>query len=240
MSSPPPDHVDPAEPVDPTEPVKPDPAADPRVDTLLRGILAPSRPALAPRGPRTLWALVLHALAGLLRFGRPEAGDGWTLQPWRAHRRARRLLDEPWAWSLLDDNAPFGRQAAAEVLEAWRLRLAEERSPDPIVFLEARAKAWQGRAVSAHWWQQLVPEELAPRGRLLPLDHGQWRFVCWLDELTIGLALSQLVLQGAVKPALIDRARVSLRRQAGLPGIEVWNPEWQVRCRWLEGRLNLL
>lgn len=186
------------------------------------------------------WAQLLRLLARLLSFGRAEAGDGWTLQPWRAHRRARALLDEAWAWSVVDPDSPFGREAGAKVLEAWRLRLAREPGADPVAFLEARARAWDGRPAPAHWWQQLVPEEAAPGGRLLPVTHAVWRHLCWLDELTIGLALSQLVLQGAVKPELITRARICLRRQAGLPGIEEWNPLWRARCRWLEGRLNLL
>jgi len=196
-------------------------------------VVGRKRYELAPR-QIPWWARLLRAFARLLSFGRHERGDGWTLQPWRAHRRARQLLTQPWLWSHLDRNAPFGRPAGSEVLEAWRLELADHPEADAVAFLERFTLRWSGRPTPQEWWVRELPSYLAPYGELLGPQHVRWQRVCWVDETTLGLTLAALVLQGAVPSELVRRARVCLARQAGQPLIEAWNPEWQVRCRWLE------
>jgi uncharacterized protein YfeS len=135
----------------------------------------------------------------------PKFNRIWDVTPETAHPRARQLLGQSVVWNYGDEDSPLGNDIAADTFAAY---------------LGFRAAYPEGRI------QDFVPGQLASRGipdadwdlldpiRLeKSLNSGTGFELLRRDDIIIGLAFAQLLLDGAVDPIVRQRAITALRRQ---------------------------
>ena len=135
----------------------------------------------------------------------PQDDNDWELAPENAHPRARRLLTEPFFWSIADDDAPLGNDTGADTLAFYRQWRTEHPSMSTQVFITDILSGWE--VENADW--VLADESLLRQA--LEEDHFS---ILTRDDFMIALAFAQLVLEGRVEPQVREMAHYSVRRQA--------------------------
>ncbi len=153
--------------------------------------------ASVPREPVAFHAAVTKALADARTRSETalRARDPWDALniDWETyHPDARLLLDEPFFWNCADDLAPVGNDTGADVLEGYR--------------------AWRRRKKTA------TTTALSYLHRLLaewgvPLTGGAAQLQLIRDEACVGLAFSQVMLDGRVDADVAECALQAIARQ---------------------------
>jgi len=122
--------------------------------------------------------------------------DPWAgLDLSQSHPQAREILNDPFYWSLVDDNAPVGNDTGADVLASYR-RWAKK----------------PGGGVSAI----AFVERLLTRWGMREDGNEQARDI--RDEAFIALAFVQLMVGARAETAVVTRALEALSRQAAQHG----------------------
>jgi uncharacterized protein YfeS len=150
-----------------------------------------------PREPVAFRAAVTSSLAGARtrREALLRARDPWDALDidWDTyHPNARRLLDEPFFWDCTDDLAPVGNDTGADVLEGFRKwRRRKKAATTPVLdFLHHLLAEWD-----------------------VPLNAGDAKLALVRDEACVGLAFSQVMLEGRVDTDVAECALQAIARQ---------------------------
>jgi len=133
-----------------------------------------------------------------------DTDDGWELTPEKGHPVARKLLRDPFFWSIADDGAPLGSDTGADTLAfycGWR---AENPTTPAAAFVQKTLEGWEVGAST----ESLDEHELK---KALDEDHFS---ILTRDGFLIALAFAQLVLEGRVDPDIRTQALHSIQRQA--------------------------
>jgi uncharacterized protein YfeS len=111
---------------------------------------------------------------------RPATMDRLPVEWSQFHPNARALLDDPFFWNAVDDDAPHGNDTGADLLAAFRRWRTRNRATDPLNFLDSVLKRWG------------LSHPTADDPTVL--------------EAEIGLAFAQIKLEGTCHPAVAARA----------------------------------
>ncbi len=144
-----------------------------------------------------------------------EADLADRLGPDVIHADARALMTDEWFWDQ-DDLAPFGSEAATDVLNELAI-LHRDGEPYDAGALDTALGEALGEPVSREYW----------RRKELPLaepDGDDWDEAICIDEMSIAAAFAQLAIQGTIDREIRLRARLSLERQLRLDVPDGWLP----------------
>jgi uncharacterized protein YfeS len=131
--------------------------------------------------------------------------DAWELDPKTPAPKARERLTEPFFWDEADENSPLGNDAGHDSGAHYRKWRRGKISHDPARFLKELLRAWE---VEDADWGLLDAEVL--RGRL----ERAWYHVLTRDDVVIGLAFAQMILEGRVHADVKRKALWAVERQA--------------------------
>src|SRR5262245_22455027 len=133
-----------------------------------------------------------------------DESDAWELTPETAHPKARERLTEPFYWSSISDNSPLGNDRGHDAGSFYRRWRRGKRKPNPIRFLTEMMRAW---GVKNADWDLLDPAMLEKQS-----DEG-WFHILTRDDMVIGLAFAQMILEGKIHPEVKRKALRAIERQ---------------------------
>jgi uncharacterized protein YfeS len=152
----------------------------------------------------------------------PEPPD---LSPDDSHPRAVLALKDAFFWSLTDEAAPFGNEAAQETLTAFRDFRDERPTESPLSLLAELLARWEVK--DAHW-DATEPAEVQGIG-----EEDEYGLLT-RDEVLLALAFSQLITEGRLHPELRRRALLALRRQSLPALLHAWGARASERAERIE------
>ncbi len=130
----------------------------------------------------------------------------WEVTPDTAHPRAKQLLGESIVWKYGDEDSPLGSDIGADTFAAYLVFRAAHPQGGIQDFLRGQLAS---RRISDADWDLLDPTRLEGL-----LNSGSAFELLRRDDMIIGLAFAQLLLDGALDSVVRERAIAALRRQA--------------------------
>lgn len=130
----------------------------------------------------------------------------WEVTPDTAHPRAKQLLGESIVWKYGDEDSPLGSDIGADTFAAYLVFHAAHQQGGIQEFLRGQLAS---RRISDSDWDLLDPTRLEE-----VLNSGSAFELLRRDDMIIGLAFAQLLLDGALDSLVRERAIAALRRQA--------------------------
>ena len=132
------------------------------------------------------------------------ASEGWELDPANAHSKARTLLDKRFYWDEGDDNSPLGNDTGHDTLSSYLEWRRKGPKADPTRFFQKLLKSW---GVEDRDWDLLDADVLRQR-----LDREPFHVITRNDAI-IGLAFSQIVVEGKVHSEVKRKALLAIDRE---------------------------
>lgn len=130
--------------------------------------------------------------------------DEWELSPENAHPLASNKLTQNFFWDIGDDNSPLGNDTGADILSFFR-EWREENEYRPVKeFLRQILLGWD---VENSNWDLLDDAKIEKE---LKRDHYS---LLTRDDSIIGLAFSQIVLEGKLDEDIKQMALSATQRQ---------------------------
>lgn len=134
-----------------------------------------------------------------------EFDNIWQVTPETAHPRARQLLCNSIVWDFSDDDSPLGTDIGADTFAAY-LRLVKSGPRLKIAEFIRDQMASLGLVQSE--FDAMDEVELQSR-----IDAGVGPEMMKFDDFIVGLAFSQLLLDGRIDEEIKYHARRALKRQ---------------------------
>ena len=131
--------------------------------------------------------------------------ETWELTRKQAHLKARARLNKAFYWDESDANSPLGNDTGRETATSYRTWCSDRRRAGVRRFLEQLMQGW---ALADTDWDVLDVERLQSQ---LSQDAFQ---ILTRDDMVIGLAFVQMILEGKVDPEVQRIALLAVERQA--------------------------
>lgn len=139
----------------------------------------------------------------------PRFSSIWDVTPETAHPRAKQLLGQSIVWNYGDEDSPLGNDIAADTFAAYLSFRAIHPKGGIQDFLRGQLSS---RGIPEADWDLLDPVRLEAS-----LNSGSGFELLRRDDMIIGLAFAQLLLEGVVDSVVRKRAITALHRQATDP-----------------------
>jgi uncharacterized protein YfeS len=123
----------------------------------------------------------------------------------QAHPKAKARLNKAFYWSEDDDHSPLGNDTGHDTATSYRDWCSDRRRAGVRRFLE---QLMQGLGLADTDWDVLDIERLQAQ---LPQDSFQ---ILTRDDMVIGLAFAQMILEGQVDPEVQRIALLAVERQS--------------------------
>jgi uncharacterized protein YfeS len=131
--------------------------------------------------------------------------EAWELTRKQAHPKARALLNKAFYWDEGDDNSPLGNETGRDTGASYQEWCSNTRRAGVRRFLEELMQGW---GVADAEWDVLDSERLLSQ---LRQDAFQ---ILTRDDLALGLAFAQMILEGKVDPEVKRIAILASERQS--------------------------
>ena len=125
------------------------------------------------------------------------------------HPNAKTLLNKPFFWDVIDENAPHGNDTGADVLEAFKRWRAKNKKARPLRFLDKLLASWgfDRSSSSSHAEVPALPRTTIELTR---------------DQAAIALAFALIKLEGNCDLATRQRAVEAIDRQSCDRAVAAW------------------
>lgn len=130
----------------------------------------------------------------------------WEVTPDTAHPRAKQLLGESIVWNYGDEDSPLGSDIGADTFAAYLAFRSAHPEGEIQDFLRGQLAS---RGIPDADWDLLDPARLEGS-----LNSGSGFELLRRDDMIIGLAYAQFLLEGVLDSVVRVRAITALRRQA--------------------------
>jgi uncharacterized protein YfeS len=137
-----------------------------------------------------------------------------------AHPDAKKLMDEPFYFSPIEESAPFGSDDGSDAFmdfEQWRPSNPEK---SPLRFLEELLDRWGYPPFNLLELDQSVIDSYTS-GHALHIG-----MLVGMDAAIIGVAFGQLYLEGIIDPGLNELALTAIRRQLHPELLQRWDADY--------------
>lgn len=131
--------------------------------------------------------------------------DTWELTRKQAHPKARTCLNKAFYWNEGDANSPLGSETGHDTGSAYEVWCRDKRRAGVRRFLEQLMQGW---GLADTDWDLLDVERLQAQ---LQQDAFQ---ILTRDDMVIGLAFAQMILEGKVDPEVKRIAQLAVQRQS--------------------------
>jgi uncharacterized protein YfeS len=131
--------------------------------------------------------------------------ETWEFTRKQAHLKARALLNKAFYWDEGDASSPFGSDTGRDTATSYREWCSDKRRAGVRRFLEQLMQGW---GLADTDWDVLDIERLQSQ---LQQDAFQ---ILTRDDMVIGLAFAQMILEGKVDPEVKRIALLAVERQS--------------------------
>ncbi|OQP57930.1 hypothetical protein A3860_39735 [Niastella vici] len=153
----------------------------------------------------------------------------------KAHPNAKRLMNEDFYWSPIEETAPFGSDDGADTYAGFADWRETHRADNPKDFLTEQIDYWGYPAFDL---SETSLEKLKPYLKQSELGS---RFMSGIDAAIVSIAFGQLYLEGTVDNDLKELAKTSIKRQLIPELLNLWGDEYKtVRETKLKKLLTVL
>jgi uncharacterized protein YfeS len=139
----------------------------------------------------------------------------------KAHPTAKRLMNEEFYWSSIEETAPFGSDDGADTYAGFAEWRQTHRAQKPIVFLMEQIDYWGYPTFDLNEtnFDKLIPY----------LKHSELgtRFMSGIDAAIASIAFGQLYLEGTVDKDFKELAKTSLQRQLIPAMLNLWGDTYK-------------
>ena len=130
--------------------------------------------------------------------------ETWDFTRKQAHPKARQRLNKAFYWSEGDDNSPLGNDTGHDTATSYRTWCSDTRRAGVWRFLEQLMQGW---GLADTDWEVLDVERLQSQ---LQQDAFQ---ILTRDDMMMGLAFAQMILEGKLDPEVQRFALLAVERQ---------------------------
>ena len=149
----------------------------------------------------------------------------------KAHPNAKRLMNEEFYWSPIEETAPFGSDDGADTYAGFADWRQTHKTDNPREFLMEQIDYWGYPAFDLN---ETSLEKLIPYLKQSELGS---RFMSGIDAAIVSIAFGQLYLEGTVDKDFKELAKTSVKRQLIPELLNLWGDEYK---RVREAQLNKL
>jgi len=139
----------------------------------------------------------------------------------KAHPTAKRLMNEEFYWSPIEETAPFGSDDGADTYAGFADWRQTNKTADPKAFLMEQIAIWDYPTFDLN---ETNIEKLAPYLKQSPLGS---RFMSGIDAAIAAIAFGQLYLEGSVDENFKQLAKTSLKRQLVPELLNLWGDDYK-------------
>lgn len=152
----------------------------------------------------------------------------------KAHPNAKRLMNDEFFFSVIEETAPFGSDDGADTYAGFKDWRATHGSESPVQFLHDQIENWGYPQFDI---RETSIEKLTPY--LKQNDLGI-RYMTGIDAAIVATAFGQLYLEGSIDHDIKDLAKVSIKRELS-PGIlKLWEEHADARQTKLNRLMKVL
>jgi uncharacterized protein YfeS len=139
----------------------------------------------------------------------------------RAHPTARRLMNEEFYWSPIEETAPFGSDDGADAYAGFADWRQTHKTHNPKEFLMEQIESWGYPTFDL---KETNFEKLKPY--LKQSDLGT-RFISGIDAAIAAIAFGQLYLEGTIDKDFKELAITSIKRQLNPEMLNLWGDAYK-------------
>ena len=140
----------------------------------------------------------------------------------KAHPNAKRLMNEDFYWSPIEETAPFGSDDGADTYAGFADWRQSHKTANPKEFLMEQIDYWGYPTFDLN---ETNFEKLKPY--LKQSDLGT-RFMSGIDAAIAAIAFGQLYLEGTVDKDFKELAKTSIKRQLNSEMLNLWGDPYKV------------
>jgi uncharacterized protein YfeS len=140
-----------------------------------------------------------------------------------AHPIARRLMDEDFYYSPIEESGPFGSDDGADTMAGFTDWRAAHPTDDPLIYLQQQLDEWGYPPFDLQEDDPIVIRDYLEAGKL------NISYLVGMDAAIVALAFGQLYLEGRVEASLRTLAIISLSRQLQPELLQLWDESYQLR-----------
>jgi uncharacterized protein YfeS len=140
----------------------------------------------------------------------------------KAHPNAKRLMNEEFYWSSIEETAPFGSDDGADTYAGFAEWRQTRKTNNPEEFLMEQIEYWGYPSFDLH---ETDLEKLKPY--LMQSELGS-RFMSGIDAAIVSIAFGQLYLEGRVDSDFKELAMTSIKRQLIPELLNLWGKEYKI------------
>lgn len=145
----------------------------------------------------------------------------YELSPDTAHPNAKKLMDEEFYWSSIEESAPFGSDDGSDAFYGFREWRQSHLEISPTVYLHELFKSWDYPAFDLN---EMNEENLK---RYISLNAIGTRTLTGQDNAIIAVGFGQFVLEGKIDEDVKALTRIALKRELLPSIIGLWDEGYQ-------------
>ncbi len=138
-----------------------------------------------------------------------------------AHPNAKRLMNEDFYWSPIDESAPFGSDDGADTYNGFATWRQRNKTEKPMVFFIAQINSW---GYPTFDFNETSFDKLEPYLRQTELGS---RFMSGIDAAIVSIAFGQLYLEGTIDDDFKELAKTTILRQLIPEMLNFWDDTYK-------------
>ena len=139
----------------------------------------------------------------------------------KAHPNAKRLMNEEFYWSPIEETAPFGSDDGADTYAAFAEWRVTHKTENPKVFLKEQIDYWGYPTFDLN---EINLDKLKPYLKQSELGS---QFMSGIDAAIVSIAFGQLYLEGTVDKDFKELAKTSIKRQLIPEMLNLWGDTYR-------------
>jgi len=152
-----------------------------------------------------------------------------------AHPTAKRLMNEDFYWSPIEETAPFGSDDGADTYAGFAEWRATHKTGNPKKFLMEEIESWDYPTFDLY---ETHFEKLKP---YLKQGNLQTRFMTGIDAAIVAIAFGQLYLEGTIDKDFKELTKTAIKRELIPELLNLWPEEYKpVREKELKKMLAVI
>jgi uncharacterized protein YfeS len=141
----------------------------------------------------------------------------------KAHPIAKRLMNEEFYWSPIEETAPFGSDDGSDTYAGFTEWRQTHKKENPKIFLMEQINYWGYPSFDL---TETDFEKLKPY--LKKSDLGT-RFMSGIDAAIVAIAFGQLYLEGTIHKEFKDLTITSIQRQLNPKMLSLWGDTYKIK-----------
>ncbi len=141
----------------------------------------------------------------------------------KVHPNAKRLMNEEFYWSPIEETAPFGSDDGADAYAGFKDWRDSHANDDPKDYLLLQIQEWDYPLFD------FTETNIDNLTSYLTENELAIQFMTGIDVAIVAIAFGQLYLEGNIDADFKEIARTSINRQLNPALLSLWDPAYKVK-----------